>query len=88
MAAFSCLGAHVAPGQESIVATGVISGNVFATCPGVPVFSSPFANGTAGWYIAGNVIDGVNGTITVLPMPTVSAAVGGDGSLVLPVRRR
>jgi hypothetical protein len=54
--------------------SGSIAGNVFTTCPGVPFFYSPIPGALDGWTMEGNVLDGVNGTVVVLPSPDV---VGG-----------
>lgn len=64
--------------------SGTITGNTFATCPDVPLFY-PAAGPHAldNWVIEGNLVDGENGTIAVLPEPVVTAATGPDGSLQL-----
>lgn len=49
--------------------SGIITGNVFTPCPGnsPPIFAPRNASFLADWTITGNVIDGSNGTVLVLP---------------------
>ena len=59
--------------------SGVISGNVMATCPGTPLLYA-LANSTLdNWVIEGNFIEGVNGTVVPLPAPNVTWVVAPGG---------
>ena len=63
--------------------SGVIAGNVFATCAGVPVFQDGSEPGLPLWAIAGNAIDGENATLSVALAPLVSAAPQPGGGVLV-----
>jgi hypothetical protein len=62
---------------------GVIEGNVFVTCAGVPVFQDGSEKGLPLWEIGGNAIAGKNATVSVAQAPLVSAARRPDGSVLV-----
>jgi hypothetical protein len=64
--------------------SGRVNGNVFTTCPGnsPPVFNTVNASWLDGWDLTGNVVDGQNGTVTVVENPAVAATVGASGITV------
>ena len=62
--------------------SGVIAGNVLATCPGVPLFNDALDPGLAGWTFSDNAIDGVGGvTLAVAAAPALTATRAADGAL-------
>lgn len=70
--------AFMSPGSS-----GVIAGNVIATCAGVPIFQDGGDMGMRGWTVAGNAIDGTNVTLSVAAAPVVVASPTPDGGAVV-----
>ena len=70
--------AFTSPGSS-----GIIAGNVFATCAGVPVFQDAAEPGLPLWSIAGNAIDGENATLSVAAPPLVTAAPQPGGGVLI-----
>ena len=63
--------------------SGTLAGNVFATCPGTPLFYERVPGAAAGWSFRDNAIDGANGTIVVALDAPALVATGDAGAISL-----
>lgn len=59
--------------------SGVIHNNIFATCPGTPVFFEAVPGAMAEWQVSSNFIDGQNASLLVVDTPVVESTVNASG---------
>ncbi len=63
--------------------SGVIGGNVFATCPGTPLFFEQVPGASADWSFVNNMIDGVNGTTVRALQPAIVSSSADASSIIV-----